>query len=37
MRTRRKIKIILSSKEKIRVIDTIADLLPLQFNKDSLG
>jgi cytidine deaminase len=37
MRTRRKIKIILSEREKIMVIDTISDLLPLQFNKNSLG
>jgi cytidine deaminase len=35
-RTGEKIKIILSGKNKILVIDTIADLLPLQFNKQSL-
>jgi cytidine deaminase len=36
MRNQIKIKIILSVREKIMVIETIGDLLPLQFNKNSL-
>lgn len=36
MRSRRKIKIILSGREKILIINSIGDLLPLQFNKNNL-
>ncbi|HLP74485.1 MAG TPA: cytidine deaminase [Bacteroidales bacterium] len=36
LRNGKKIRIILSGKDKILVIDSISDLLPLQFNKDDL-
>jgi cytidine deaminase len=36
IRNHRRIKIILSGREKIMVIDSIDDLLPLQFNKNNL-
>lgn len=36
LRSGNKIRIILSGKTRTLVIDTISDLLPLQFNKDSL-
>ena len=35
-RNRQKIKVILSGREKIIVIESISDLLPFQFNKENL-
>ena len=36
MRTGSRIRIILDGREKIRIIESVSDLLPLQFSRDNL-